>query len=108
MCKYQVAYILVESFAECLSSFEAAVLKKALDKDIVREVKASLIAIRSQYGCQVCPNPETLSLQLASTVYFELKIKPLAACCTTIANGIPLDKRNFGNLIWLNNYILCI
>ena len=101
---------MVESFAECLSSFEAAVLKKALasaDKDIALEVKASLIAILSQYGCQVCPNPETLPLQLASTVYFELQIKPLAACCT-IANGIPLDKRNFGNLIWLSNYILCI
>ena len=89
--------ILVESFAECLSSFEAAVIKKALasaDKDFTPEVKASLIAILSQYGYRVCPNPETLPLQLASTAHFEFQVKPLAACCT-IANGIPLDEKEF-------------
>ena len=89
--------ILVESFAKCLSSFEAAVIKKALasaDKDFTPEVKASLIAILSQYGCRVCPNPETLPLQLASTAHFEFQVKPLAACCS-IANGIPLDEKEF-------------
>lgn len=44
----------IPSFAKCLSSFEGAVVKKALasaDKDFALEVKTSLIAILSQYGC---------------------------------------------------------
>ena len=89
--------ILVESFAQCLSSFEAAVIKNALasaDKDFTPEVKTSLIAILSQYGCRVCPNPETLPLQLANTAHFEFQIKPLAAC-STITNGIPQDEKEF-------------
>ena len=42
----------------------------------------------------MCPNPETLLLQLATIAHFEFQIKPLVACCT-ITNGIPLDEKEF-------------
>ena len=89
--------ILIESFAECLSSIEAGVVKNAListDKDFSPETKANLISILSQYGCRVCPTPGTLLLQLANTAHFEFQIKPLAVS-RTIANGIPLDEKAF-------------
>ena len=50
--------ILIESFAESLSSVEASVIKKALtstDREFSAEMKANLISILSRYGCRICP-----------------------------------------------------
>ena len=89
--------ILIESFAESLSSFEASVIKKALtstDREFSAEMKANLISILSRYGCRICPTPQTLHSQLVNTATFEFQVKPMAAFCS-ISNGIPSDEKPF-------------
>ena len=89
--------ILIDSFAESLSSFEASIIKKALtstDREFSAEIKANLISILSRYGCRVCPTPQTLHSQLANTAKFEFQVKPMTAF-SSISNGVPSDDKSF-------------
>lgn len=76
--------IQVEAFADSLSSFEASVIKEALDSTnsaYSEEMKTSLISVLSRFGCRVCPTPQTMESQLTSIAKYEFQVKPMAALC---------------------------
>ena len=89
--------IQVEAFADSLSSFEASVIKEALDSTnsaYSEEMKTSLISILSRFGCRVCPTPQTMESQLTSIAKYEFQVKPMAALCA-ISSGIPSREKPF-------------
>lgn len=91
--------ILVETFADSLSSVEASIMKEALSSiagsvAFSKDMKAKLIDILSRYGGRVCPTPQTLRSQLLSIAKYEFQVKPMAAFCA-IASGVPSNERPF-------------
>lgn len=86
--------ILVESFTECLSVHEAAILKHVLTSSTTfsNAEKDTLITVFSHYGCRSCPTPENIHSLTTNTARIELQMKPMAAY-SMIASGIPLDER---------------
>ena len=89
--------ILVKSFAESLSCFEANIIKEALGSsngEFSAKMKAKLISVLSRYGCRVCPTPQTLLSQLVNLAKLEFQAKPMAAVCN-ISNGIPSNEKPF-------------
>ena len=59
--------ILVNAFADTLSSHEASRLKEALGvqgREFSEELKGSLISILSRFGCRVIPTPQNFQSQI--------------------------------------------
>ena len=89
--------ILVKSFAESLSCFEANIIKEALSSsngEFSAKMKAKLMSVLSRYGCRACPTPQTLLSQLVNLAKLEFQAKPMAAVCD-ISNGIPSNEKPF-------------
>ena len=92
-------HILLEAFADGLSSYEHSTLKEALSVtggQFSQHLLSKLVYILSRYGCRVSPTPATLKSQLVTIANFEFGIKPLAAI-HAISSGIPPEQKVFWN-----------
>ena len=98
--------ILVQTFAEGLNSFEAAIIKDTLATDTFsKDLQEKLISILSRYGSRVCPSPTDLKLQLCNIAKYEYQIKPMAAICS-INSGIPPKEKDFWHAFTINQLYL--
>ena len=89
--------ILVNAFADSLSSHEASRLKEALGvqgREFSEELKGSLISILSRFGCRVIPTPQNFQSQIVQIAKYEFHVKPMAALYA-INSGIPHCELTF-------------
>ena len=90
-------HMLVESFTESLSVFEAVEMKKALattSSSFSKTQMATLMSLTCRYGCRVCPTSQNIESLTVSTAKFVFQIQPMAAY-SMITSGIPLEEQQF-------------
>lgn len=94
-------HILVDCFADYLSTYENAAVSKALSLTktapslpFPSELSSTLVDILSRMGCHGLPNPNTLRQLILETARYEFLIKPLGALCS-LQSGVPDIHRGF-------------
>ncbi len=97
--------ILLDAFADSLCTFEAKVIRDALQfpasaSRFPEETESSLISVLSRYSCREVPTPQSLKRLLIQVSSYEFQVKPLAAICS-IRSGIPTTQQPF----WQNKSV---
>ena len=89
--------ILVSSFIDSLSTYEATLLKDGLAVKGERfsdRLQSKIIGVMSRFGARELPTPKNLKQQILQLARYEFQVKPLAAI-TAISGGIPTCQRPF-------------
>ena len=91
--------ILIEAFSESLCSYEAGIIKQALEESTFStDLQTKIVSILSRYGSRACPSTSTdLRAQLLNVGKYEFLIKPMAAI-SSIHSGISEEEK----LFWRN------
>ena len=91
--------VLIEAFSERLCSYEADIIKEALETSTFStNLQTKVVTILSRYGSRVCPSTSAhLRAQLLNVGKYEFLIKPMAAI-SAIHSGISDEEK----LFWRN------
>ena len=72
--------ILLQSFADSLSTYEASVLREAFHRDsISSELKTKLVTVLGRFGCREVPTHDSLRQMVINVARYQFLVKPLAA-----------------------------
>lgn len=102
--------ILVESFLDSLSPYDASVLRDALREircgsaRFSDSIECSLISTLSRFGLRKCPNPENIKSCLSQTARFEFLLKPAAVISATFS-GVPRCHKSFWEQLGMNGLL---
>ena len=88
--------LLIEAFSESLCSYEAGIIKEALETSTFStDLQTKIVTILSQFGSRVCPSTSAhLRVQLLNVGKYEFLIKPMAAI-SSIHIGICDEEKQF-------------
>ena len=88
--------LLIEAFSESLCSYEAGIIKEALETSTFStDLQTKIVTILSRYGSRVCPSTSAhLRVQLLNVGKYEFLIKPMAAI-SSIYSGICDEEKQF-------------
>jgi hypothetical protein len=88
--------ILLNTFPDCLSEYEAEVIREALNrtKAFGSKLQAKLMDMLSRFGCREVPNCINVKDVIGKVARYEFIAKPLAAVAM-INTGIPLLHTSF-------------
>ena len=89
--------ILLQAFADSLSSVEASLIKESLmtpTSSFSSNKLEKLVTIFSRFGAREMPQPHNLRQQLIQLAKFHFKTKPMAAI-SLIHSGIPAEEHSF-------------
>ena len=92
--------ILVSSFPDCLSEYEANVVRQALTcntpHSFTTQLKSKLVGVLSRFGCREVPTYQKVREVMINVARYEFTVKPLVAV-SQIHGGIPAAHSPFWN-----------
>ena len=91
--------VLIEVFSESFCSYEAAIIKQAMEAPTLStDLQTKIVSILSRYGSRACPSTSTdLRARLLNVGKHEFLIKQMAAI-SSIHSGISEEEK----LFWRN------
>lgn len=93
--------VLLETFPDCLSNYECAIIKEAVNSvSFSQSLKTKVVGVLSRFGCREVPTHNNIKDVIVKVARFEFMVKPLAAI-SLVHSGIPTEHIPF----WQNQTV---